>query len=139
MFAKKLAVLALVLLCSLCTWGAEFKSKDLIGAWSGLSKDGVKISYEFHDDGSVIWLLDEPSFKAQAPQGLKAKYLLRQNGSLWEIDIFDFENLPTTVIFQGILQPTEDGKFKMDGAPANVAKRPSIFSEQTVIFSKAAD
>jgi hypothetical protein len=116
---------------------AEFQSAELVGTWSGKAKDGTQVTYRFHKDGSVLWLVDEPNFKRQAPSGLRAKYTVRPKSPLWEIDIHDFEHAGfKNVSFHGILQPLEKNKVKIEGQPTNRGKRPQSFSDEAVIFSK---
>lgn len=122
---------------SVALFGAEFQSSDLVGDWTGKAKDGTKITYSFHKDGSVVWMVDAPNFKRQAPSGLQAKYTVRTTSPIWEIDIHDFEAAPFKgITFQGILQPIENTKFKMDGMPSNRGKRPVTFGEEAIVFSK---
>src|SRR5262249_22172138 len=118
------------------TQSAEFRNSDLIGHWSGKAKDGTKITYHFQKDGSVIWFVDEPHFKSEAPSGLRAKYTIRENSLMWELDIHDFEHMRfKKFTFQAIFQPVEKGRLKMEGVPSNRG-RPRVFSDEAIVLSK---
>jgi hypothetical protein len=131
------AVLLICLLVSLGpTQSAEFRNSDLIGHWSGKAKDGTKITYHFQKDGLVVWFVDEPHFKSEAPSGLRAKYTIRESSAAWELDIHDFEDIRfKKFIFQAIFQPVEKGRLKLEGLPSSRG-RPRIFSDEAIVFSK---
>jgi hypothetical protein len=140
MIARHILFLVFSLILSVRMFGAEFQSSDLVGEWTGKAKDGTNVAmirYSFRKDGSAVWFLDEPSFKKNWPSGLQGKYTLRGKSPIWEIDIYDFEDARLKgITYQGILQPIEKGKFKMEGGPSNGGGRPIGFGEEAVVFSK---
>jgi hypothetical protein len=119
-------------------FGGAFQSSDLVGNWTGTSPDGMKVTFQFHKDGSAIWDIDEPNFKRQAPSGLKARYSIREKPPVWELDIYDFDSPAfKDIVFQAILEPVEIGKIRMNGGPSNRGPRPTAFDNGTIVFSKA--
>jgi hypothetical protein len=117
--------------------GADFQKSDLAGEWNGKAPDGSKVSYSFQKDGSVTNFVDSSNFKQMFPTGLQAKYILREKSPFWEIDIYDFEDGRFKgITMQGILQPLDNGKFKMEGMPSNSGARPSNFDDEAIIFTK---
>ena len=131
---------AITPLCSCISATLKFEVSDLLGEWTGKAPDGSTLKYIFHKDGSVINFIDEAGFKASyGPSGLQAKYVIREKSPKWEIDIYDYKDARLKgIIFQGILQPIEKGKFKMQGMPSTVGARPSDFDDQAIIFTKTA-
>jgi hypothetical protein len=117
--------------------GADFQKSDLVGEWNGKAPDGSKVSYSFQKDGSVSNFVNSKNFKQMFPTGLQAKYTLREKSPFWEIDIYDFEDIRFKgITMQGIFQPLEKGKFKMEGMPSNSGARPSNFNEEAIVFTK---
>jgi hypothetical protein len=117
--------------------GAEFQQSDLVGEWTGTANNGATIKYIFGADGSVAWFVDDPHFKADFPSGIRGKYAFRQKSPLCEIDIHDFESPRfKEIIFQGILQPLEKGKFKMEAAPSMGGPRPGSFDDEAIVFNR---
>ncbi len=85
----------------------------------------------------MAWIANDPTFRLSYPSGLQARYSLRSAGSIWQIDIKDFQDANFNgITFQGILQPISAGKFKMDAKPSNEGARPETFGPETVIFTK---
>ena len=116
--------------------GGEFQSLDSVGDWTGKTKDGIKVKFRFQKDGSVVWFGYDPESEREFPPGVRAKYSVRGKSPLWEIDFQDFEEACVkSLTIQGILQPLEKGKFKMEW-PNCSRKRPGSFSEEAIIFTK---
>jgi|ERR1700722_8445173 len=118
---------------------ASLESSSFVGEWSGKAPDGTTVRYVFKKDGSAVWFVDEPDFKRMAPSGLRAKYVLREKSPLWEIDIYEFEDSHFKgVKFQGILQPIDEKKFKMQGLPSIQGERPKSFDKEAIVFTKTS-
>jgi hypothetical protein len=111
----------------------------LNGEWHGDAPDGTRISYTFKNDGSIIWSVEgDPVFKKLAPDGLKAKYIIKQNGELLLIDIFGFENKRfSKVVFRGIMRFNSNSSFQMEGG--NPSRRPRHFSDEAINFVKSGN
>jgi hypothetical protein len=118
-------------------FGGDFQKSDLIGEWNGKAPDGAKVSYCFDKNGLVTNYVDSPGFKQLFPNGMTGKYVVREKSPFWEIDIYDFEDSRfKEITLQGILQPIDKGKFKMEGTPSNHGPRPKDFDEQAIVFTK---
>ena len=115
-----------------------FQESDLVGAWVGKAADATECRYVFNADGSVINLVESEGFKQWfGPLGVKAKYKFSEKSSLWELDIYDFENFQLAgITFFGIVEPMDKQTFKMQGMPSNHGGRPGSFNEEAIIFTK---
>ena len=116
---------------------AETNKFNLLGEWQGKAKNGTIVRYAFKPGGDVVWTVEEPSFKRMMPNGLTAKFTVRETSPLWELDIDRFKDERFgEVTMRAILQPISATSFKMEGKPSNRGERPKAFTDEAIVFER---
>jgi hypothetical protein len=93
---------------------------DLAGDWAG-SAEGTEISYTFNPDGTMVWRVNDPQFKASAPDGAKGRFRIIKGLRFNEIKLYRFESPELEDhSFRGIIELLDENSFKMEiGQGAN--------------------
>ena len=131
---RQIAVLGLLIFLLLCS--SATAQEEIIGKWEGESTFGDKLSYEFKEDNTVVWILDKPTF----PGPITARYSVNYSTKPVQLDMFEFSFEPLKGIkFIGIIEFLSPTEMKMDGVRADVEgdrERPTDFTDDTIEFKK---